>query len=127
MRGRTSGVRDRSLERAFLGRAERLAPSGAPGYAAAVLARLEDRGRERGDGFYDRPLVDLLTELRGEALDVGGWAALALQVLDVAGLAPAARGRLEDALEALATLGAEASAVAGTALGAAAVPPGSAG
>lgn len=105
-------VRDRSRERAILARAERHA--GVPadlGYATAVGERLERYGREHGDSFADRPLVELLAEIAEEALDVGGWSLLALTVLEMEALPPATRERLIATLEAAILAGAEAYAL----------------
>jgi hypothetical protein len=105
-------VRDRSFERAILARAERHA--GVPadlGFAVAVSERLERYGREHGDTFDERPVVDLLAEIGEEALDLAGWSLLARTVLGTHAVPPASRERLDATLDAIATAGAEAYAL----------------
>jgi hypothetical protein len=101
-------VRDRGLERAVLARAERDSGVVDSDYDEIVVSRLDHVTRERGDSFDDRSLLELVAEIGSEAVDLGGWALLALTNLSVLDAPAAQRERLQAALEALVTVGTEA-------------------
>lgn len=91
--------RDRALEHAFLTAAQHRA-SGRGDYPARVQARLEQAERTYGaDSFRTRTPTELADEIREEALDIGGWAVLLLQVLDDTDTPPARLARARDQLE----------------------------
>lgn len=94
--------RDRRRERVFLGACET-----APGFAAAVLSRLDAHGAAHGDSRYLAHGVDrLFAELSEEGLDLAGWSVLAAHVLDLDRVIdPVLRLRLLNLLGRVATLG----------------------
>lgn len=99
-------IRDVDAETRFLERASTGDVAGPDSWSARVRARL-DRGQTSfGDAWAARPLDELLQELREEAEDLGGWAALAAQHPDLAQLGAAERAALLKALQRVAGLGA---------------------
>ena len=93
-------ARDRRAEATMLVRAATTTGADPGDYAARVLARLDVHGQHIAPG---RTPADLLAELAEEALDLGGWSALAAQHPDAGPLLPTLRE--------LAALGATALAV----------------
>lgn len=82
-------ARDRTRERTFLDHAA--APHGRAGdrWAACARGRLEAGQVAYGDRWPVVGLARLLEKLGEEAADLGAWAALATQALDLADLRPA--------------------------------------
>lgn len=102
----TTSGRDLDLERGFLIAAERRAGGDAGGFTDRVLARLEHAEAQYGiDSFRTLGAAGLVNELREEALDLGGWGVLLVEVLvgDQA-LPPARAQRAKELLQQVAVL-----------------------
>ena len=53
-----------------------------PRFSEAVQAKLAAGHREYGDGSFDRPLGELLTELKAEAVDLAGWGLIVFAAIE---------------------------------------------
>jgi len=100
--GRRPSGRDRGREERFLAGCAANA-----GWRRGVVARLDAYAYAHGEGgFLTLGLPRLLGELREEALDLGGWAALTVQAAELGDLAEIDRRRLERQLAKVASHGA---------------------
>lgn len=101
-------ARDNRRERVFLHAAAGfVTPEGFVEHAEARLAQGE-RDRNYGNRWAQITLATFVQELREEAADLGAWAALADQRLDLEHLHPTFAAQIRAALQSIARRGAQA-------------------
>jgi len=94
------------------------------GWHARVLARLTWAQDVHGDRWTTMTVGELLAELRSEAEDLGGWGVLVVQLLELEAhdVDDATRWRVDELVQEIAALGAQADELVGQALGVLAGP-----
>jgi hypothetical protein len=70
-----------------------------PEFRLRVAARLAKGAEEYGDSAHDRPLADVVAEIREEAEDIGGWGDRAWTHPGLAALPEPRRSRVRQHLE----------------------------
>lgn len=105
-------TRDRALELDVLSTAERHATGDAGPWTERVLERVDRHGAHVGRDLPDHLSLDaILAELQEEALDLGGWTIMALQVVRAHGVPDDLVEHLRERLVVIASLGATADLI----------------